>query len=316
MPGFAASAMAGRVFIDDMFGISITRDIQYGSNVNGAGESLPLMLDIYQPTGPNLPTELPAIVVMHGGYFWSGNKQQIDAVELSRMFASRGYVAVSINYRLLGELAPAPGDPISYSPDRLPAWLLPELVSAGLTIEQYTSTIAAAVEDQAMAVNWLSQNAASFNINPRMIAAGGFSAGAVSSLALGTGIVDGVQADIGAVLSLAGGLFGSEASIDSGAAPAYFVHGTLDSIVPFVENSFLVDAYQTAGVPYISNVRSNVGHSFYGLATPLVTDPAVFSFMIDNLRAHAVPEPGSVVLLGCGLVGLVSWKLRRRRQGS
>ncbi len=35
---------------------------------------------------------------------------------------------------------------------------------------------------------------------------------------------------------------------------------------------------------------------------------------IDPNPGPQVPEPGSVVLLGCGLLGLISWKLRRRRQ--
>jgi len=74
-----------------------------------------------------------------------------------------------------------------------------------------------------MAVDYLAANAASLGLNPQMIATGGYSAGAVAALMLEAGAVDGVNAEVGAVLSLAGGMFGLESLIDSGDPGFYFV---------------------------------------------------------------------------------------------
>ncbi len=131
----AIPALAGNLFIDPMFGVSVTSDVQYGTNVDGLGNSVVLDLDVYQPTGAGLPAQSPAIVLMHGGFFVSGSKTTSNMIALANEFASRGYVAVSINYRKLGLLPPAPGTPITPVPSRYPDWLLPELAAAGVTVE-------------------------------------------------------------------------------------------------------------------------------------------------------------------------------------
>ena len=131
----AIPALAGNLFIDPMFGVSVTSDVQYGTNVDGLGNSVVLDLDVYQPTGAGLPAQSPAIVLMHGGFFVSGSKTTSNMIALANEFASRGSVAVSINYRKLGLLPPAPGTPITPVPSRYPDWLLPELAAAGVTVE-------------------------------------------------------------------------------------------------------------------------------------------------------------------------------------
>jgi alpha/beta superfamily hydrolase len=57
------------------------------------------MMDIYQPTG-DLETNRPLIIWAHGGSFISGSSTNGDVVALSQAFAKKGYVCVSINYRL------------------------------------------------------------------------------------------------------------------------------------------------------------------------------------------------------------------------
>lgn len=56
-------------------------------------------MDIYRPVGDGNP-QRPAMVLIHGGAFLSGDKRAYDMAEAARAFAARGYVAVSINYRL------------------------------------------------------------------------------------------------------------------------------------------------------------------------------------------------------------------------
>jgi len=57
------------------------------------------LLDIYEPTGDAV-TERPAIVWVHGGSFCCGDKGSAEIVDEANTFARKGYLNVSINYRL------------------------------------------------------------------------------------------------------------------------------------------------------------------------------------------------------------------------
>ena len=56
-------------------------------------------MDIYVPDGDTLLSR-PVIIYIHGGAFVLGNKGSTDCIDFCESFAKRGYVAVSINYRL------------------------------------------------------------------------------------------------------------------------------------------------------------------------------------------------------------------------
>ena len=58
-----------------------------------------LEMDIYLPEG-DLQETRPLLLMMHGGAFFIGNKEELGQVGWCRYFASLGYVAASINYRL------------------------------------------------------------------------------------------------------------------------------------------------------------------------------------------------------------------------
>ena len=60
---------------------------------------LDLTLDIYLPSGDTSATR-PLLLMMHGGAYWIGNKAEKGQVAWCRHFASLGYVAASVNYRL------------------------------------------------------------------------------------------------------------------------------------------------------------------------------------------------------------------------
>ena len=310
----SAPASAGQLFVDAMFGVSAPTTIEYGTGaITGGTGTANLLLDLYQPTdiGTPVPAQLPAIVLMHGGFYTGGTKTRANMVAFANLFVSRGYVAVSINYRLLFQLPPPPGAPLP-SLGREPAWVDQFLIDQGVTIEQYLDTIAAATADEAMAVNWLFDNAATYNINPDWLAAGGYSAGAVSSLALAAGVVDGVShAELGAIFSLAGALFGYETGFDSSSPGVFLVHGEDDQIVPFTETPFLEDAMTSAGVPFDTLYVAGANH-----VSPLLTfaieaeEERILQFMADQL---GVPEPSALTLAALGLVGLAAFVRRRRK---
>jgi len=58
-----------------------------------------LEMDIYLPEG-DLQETRPLLLMMHGGAFFIGNKEELGQAAWCRYFASLGYVAASINYRL------------------------------------------------------------------------------------------------------------------------------------------------------------------------------------------------------------------------
>lgn len=81
-------------------GVQSELDIAY------AADSPAQKLDLYLPTG-TAAAPRPAIVVVHGGGWRGGDKQRGQWARIPAQYASDGYVAISVNYRLTGE-APWP----------------------------------------------------------------------------------------------------------------------------------------------------------------------------------------------------------------
>ena len=80
--------------------LTTTPALTYGSAPDNSGNPVALTLEMYRPTG-DTQTSRPAIVLVHGGGFSGGNLHNGAMVTMAKAFAQRGYVAVSINYRLL-----------------------------------------------------------------------------------------------------------------------------------------------------------------------------------------------------------------------
>ena len=60
---------------------------------------LDLQMDIYKPAG-ECDGKRPVLLMMHGGSFYVGNKEEAGQSEWCKYMASQGFVAASINYRL------------------------------------------------------------------------------------------------------------------------------------------------------------------------------------------------------------------------
>ncbi len=106
---------------------------------------------IYAPTGAGIGaiTFRPVFLLMHGGGFRIGNdKTQSYIVKLATDFAKRGYVCVSINYR------------IRQNPK-----------------DDQPGTMADALEDAMSGLNWIRKNHQQLKIDPQKIIVGGGSAG-------------------------------------------------------------------------------------------------------------------------------------------
>ena len=95
-------------YLDEIFDeVTKTEDVIYGN-----APDLPFVflfewntididldMDIYEPAGDTI-TNRPVIIFIHSGAFFTGNNEADDVVALSIASAKRGYVAVSISYRL------------------------------------------------------------------------------------------------------------------------------------------------------------------------------------------------------------------------
>lgn len=67
---------------------------------SGTPKPVILEMDIYTPVGDDAAAKRPLLLLMHGGSFFIGNKAEPGQKGWGEYFASLGYVAVSIDYRL------------------------------------------------------------------------------------------------------------------------------------------------------------------------------------------------------------------------
>lgn len=71
----------------------------YGTAVDFAGNVDTLLMDIYKPKG-DVNCLRPVMVMVHGGAWIVGSKEDANMVYMSRELAARGWVVANINYRL------------------------------------------------------------------------------------------------------------------------------------------------------------------------------------------------------------------------
>ena len=141
--------------------------------LNSASYSImDLKLDVYKPLGNS--KKRPAILLIHGGGFYAGDKSDVNIVNLANYFASRGWVAFSINYRLLGDKGTVPTQWIQYAQNSVPS------ANQSQFLAMYP-----AHRDAKAAIRWLIANANNYNIDTNYVTVGGGSAGAIVATTLG-----------------------------------------------------------------------------------------------------------------------------------
>jgi acetyl esterase/lipase len=256
--------------------VGVTRDLTYGSAPDNDGNPVDLKLDLYQPSGDAV-TRRPAVVFVHGGGFSHGDKSA--GATFATYFAQRGYVAVSINYRLLaplgcgGELDPSP-----------------ECISAAY----------AAQHDAQAAVRWLRANVATYRVDPSRIAIAGGSAGAVTSLLVdwrsedpGTSGNPGYSSAVAAAVSISGGA-PSNQYITRDDGPAIFFHGTADATVPYQWAVSNAGAMYNLGIPVVLEAFEGAGHGLTqaGYGDVIREQASYFLYGMMNL-AEAAGQPSS-----------------------
>lgn len=96
-----AQCLTGGRYYEKQFQVKNTFNIPFGSAVKHDGTAQTLMMNIYEPANDTLfDGNRPLLVFAFGGSFTSGFRLSPDIVKLCNEFAQRGYVTVSIDYRL------------------------------------------------------------------------------------------------------------------------------------------------------------------------------------------------------------------------
>ena len=222
--------------INEVYGYE--RDtVTYGSNVTVLGDPQTLQMDVYHPVNDTFQKR-PVIIWAFGGAFVSGERNDVVMTRLCEIYAGKGYVAATMDYRLFP-------DEILGNPDSL------ELIDANVK----------AVHDMKAAIRFFRQSAAEgnpFRVDQEFIVVGGYSAGAFTALHLtylnendelspafetiielnggfegntGDSVNRSYASDVNAAVGFAGAVFDTN-YIDRNEPPLFCLHGTADQTVP------------------------------------------------------------------------------------
>lgn len=268
MLGFLVMVPYGYVFSAVTPGFGILQILQLAEvekNVVYCTCDIPLMMDIYYP--PNTDKPMPAIIYVHGGGWYSGDKETGIGIYDIAPLVNSGYLVAAINYRLA------------------PRYKFP-----------------AQIEDVKCAVRFLRANAVKYNIDPENIGAFGDSAGGHLVSLLGVTADNGLfekceinvqESDaVQAVVDLYGpsdlttnfqvynSLFletifnttepdadilkdGSPITyISSDSPPFLIIHGDKDDVVSLQQSQVLFERLTSVGVTASLLIVKNSGHVF------------------------------------------------------
>jgi len=260
----------------------VIRDVVY-CTVNGVA----VKMDIYYPEEIHADP-LPVTVYIHGGGWTGGDKAQGEGMVDARALLARGYVVVSINYRLA------------------PMYRFP-----------------AQIEDVKCAIRYLRANAERYHIDPERIGVFGSSAGGHLAALLGVadetaGFDKGEYLDqssrVRAVVDMFGPtnltlltsdpdhrrliqqVFGSVeilklaspvAHVSKEDPPFLILHGDKDPIVPLNQSTQLYERLKTDGVPVKLVVVKNGGHGFMSVGSQISpTRSELTQMILDFFEKH------------------------------
>ncbi len=166
-------------WIDEKYSYDSLLNVTYGTATDFNGGTDTLKMDIYLPQcdDVNHVSRRPLLMWVHGGSFVGGDKNELT--NLCRIFARRGYVTATINYRL-GFIA----DDSYYNCNFVPNY---RCFFAGDTAEWYRAYYRS-VQDGKGALRYLINRNAQFRIDTANVFVAGESAG--SFVAIGVALLD------------------------------------------------------------------------------------------------------------------------------
>ena len=252
---------SGRYSMNIFDDILAEKDIVYTVKKNYNQTDTELKLDIYSPDGDS-DNKRPVIIWVHGGGMFTGGKSEIwePVAVLASDFAHKGYVCISIDYRLN-----------------------PEWESTNAFVE----TIKNAAEDVASAVEWVQNNATDDGIDEENIVLAGYSSGAeiVDNFYFSNFLADEKKVDksgISAVISISGNRLFFDESACSGSedVKCLILHGDSDDINPLSDAEIFFTQLGTRG-----EMKTMPGNSHFWLE-----NDEQKAFLTDNITEFLLRE--------------------------
>lgn len=269
-------------------------DIQVVGNVNFLGADRKEKLDLYLPEKAKGGKRFPAIVIIHGGGWFAGDKAARRERNIGMTLARAGYVCASINYRL------AKGKHVNFAKHLATVW-------------------PGHLHDCKTAVRFLRKHADRYHIDSKHIGAIGGSAGGHLTAVLGlTGAGDGLDPPapygefscrVQAIVPMYGAhdlvarskqkklwetMTASQRKLCQAASPVTYaskddpptliLHGTADTTVPTKQSQLLHEALRNAGVSTTLVIVKDAPHSFHLQPKQRDLRPLVIDFFDKHLK--------------------------------
>lgn len=291
------------------YSVRISKDIVYGTgeirtSQNGDPRHRSLKLDIYQPIVSDT-TPLPSVILAFGGAFHRGSKEH-DAFgsppnrnnsiswycyELAR----QGYIACSVDYRLVIE-NPTPGDtPVVSKPCNIPRSRVDtvrEMMGLPkISTDMLWRGVEAASDDMALAVRYIKTHAVRWGVDPEKIAIGGFSAGARTAL----NVALGEKEPVAAVIVLSGYMHIEDLKQHANSAthiPSFlFIHAENDLDYVLQNSSATIEHLRQLGahcesveVPGATHFYPAQAPANHGSDGPTTVEKAIANFLSSTFR--------------------------------
>jgi acetyl esterase/lipase len=245
--------------------VTVESNLVYGAAVDYTGSNVSLTLDAYYVSGPS--TNRPVVILTHGGGLGAGDKGYTVAQgnfypDMGTAFATNGFVAFSINYRLW------PGCP-GGCPDE----------------------IGMAVADVMTALSWIRAHGTDFGVDTTKVLIAGDSAG--GGLAINTAYQSTNANSFLGCIALWGGVppYGSDVHpvnlwpITAQTPPTCLIHGTADTVVPYATSVNLSSNLTAAGV--YNELHPLAGYDHYPVMVNGVYNTNLVGTIINTMVAFA-----------------------------
>lgn len=252
--------------------VIVNSNLVYGTAIDYTGSNVSLTLDAYYTNSTK--TNRPVVILTHGGGFGGGDKGYTAAQgnfypDMATAFASNGFVAFSINYRLW------PG------------------CTNGCTQE-----VDMAVEDVLTALAWIRAHGVDYGLDATKVLIAGDSAG--GGLAVNTSYRSTNVSSFLGCISLWGGMppYGTNvhpvnaSPVTSQTPPTCMIHGTADTVAPYAISVDLASNLTAAAV--YNELHPLAGYNHYPVMATNIYNTNLVATIINYMIAFADLTAGNL----------------------